>query len=77
MFKFLLYVLLFYIIFRYVFGSLFGNRTIHYSQHTHYHQQPPNAEEEGKITVDPRVKQKQKSGTDKLGEYVDFEEVKE
>ena len=76
MFKFLLYVFVFYVIFRYVFGGLFGAKVYNFSKHNHYHSNP-NDDEEGRITVDPKVQQKQKSKKDQLGEYVDFEEVKE
>ena len=77
MFKFLLYVILFYVIFRYVFGGLFGSKVYNYSQHNHYHSDKPDEEQDGKVTIDPRVQQKQKTKKDQLGEYVDFEEVKE
>jgi hypothetical protein len=49
----------------------------------HYHQNtPPPApkperfEEEGNITINPKVSNKRNPKTDKLGEYVDYEEVK-
>lgn len=73
MFKFLFYLFLFYVIFRYVFG---GFRFKVY----HYHQQAPGPEytpkEEGKITINPKVDSKKTTGSDKIGEYVDYEEIK-
>lgn len=73
MFKFLFYLFLFYVIFRYVFG---GFRFKVY----HYHQQAPRQEpergEEGRITINPSVQKEKNSSTDKIGEYVDYEEVK-
>lgn len=77
MFKFLLYTFLFYVIFRYVFGNLLGAKTINYNQHNHYHNRPSDNEEQGRVTVDPKVNPKKKTESEKLGEYVDFEEVKE
>lgn len=78
MLKFLIYSFLFYLIFRYLFGGAFGARVYNINQHHHYHNPPKDSEEEGRVTIDPKVSQKQSKGkTDKLGEYVDFEEVKE
>lgn len=76
MIKFLFYLFLFYVIFRFVFGGL-RFKVFHY----HQNQPPPNPNgdhphEEGKITINPKVQHKKPAGSDKLGEYVDYEEVK-
>jgi hypothetical protein len=76
MLKFLFYLFIFYVVYRYVFGG-FKVKVFHYHQNT-----PPPApkperfEEEGNITINPKVSNKRNPKTDKLGEYVDYEEVK-
>ncbi len=78
MFKFLLYFVAFYFIIRYLFGGLFKVKVYNFNQHTHYNQpEEQKSQEEGKITIDPRVQSKPKKHENKLGEYVDFEEVKQ
>lgn len=77
MIKFLLYFLAFYFIFRYLFGSLFKVKVFNFNQHTHYNQPDEKiTQEEGKITIDPRVINAPKKQDNKLGEYVDYEEIK-
>ncbi|MDP1726138.1 MAG: hypothetical protein Q8M15_05100 [Bacteroidota bacterium] len=73
--KFLLYLFAFYFLYRFIFSGLFKVRVYNFNQHNHYKQQP-EGQEEGKITIDPKVKPKSKDTDKKLGEYVDFEEVK-
>ena len=76
MLKFLFYLFIFYIVYRYVFGG-FKVKVFHYHQH-----KPPTQpnytsyEEEGSITINPKVNTKKKNTKDNLGEYVDYEEVK-
>lgn len=78
MIKFLLYSFLFYVIFRYLFGGLMKAKTVHYHQTNHYHNNPnERTQEPGKVTVDPKVSKQKQNRDNKLGEYVDFEEVKE
>jgi hypothetical protein len=53
-------------------------KTVHYHQTNHYHNNPnENTQDSGKVTVDPKVSKQKQSRDNKLGEYVDFEEVKE
>jgi hypothetical protein len=76
MLKFLFYLFLFYTIFRYVFGG-FRINVFHFNQQAPKQPNPTyRDEDEGTITIDPKVGQKKKEKPDKLGEYVDFEEVK-
>lgn len=79
MIKFLFYLFLIYIIYRLIFGRVMGGtirtKVFHHNVHHHYHQQQTNGEPEGKITVDPKVKQKNNGTTGKIGEYIDYEEV--
>jgi hypothetical protein len=76
MLKFLFYLFLFYTIFRYVFGG-FRINVFHINQQAPKQPNPTHRDEdEGTITIDPKVGQKKKEKPDKLGEYVDFEEVK-
>lgn len=76
MLKFLFYLFIFYVVYRYLFGG-FKVKVFHYHQNT---PPPPprqdNYKEEGKITINPKVKPNGSSREDKLGEYVDYEEVK-
>lgn len=74
MLKFLFYLFIFYVVYRYIFGG-FKVKVFHYHQNT----PPPRQDsyqEEGKITINPKVKSKESSKGSKLGEYVDYEEVK-
>jgi hypothetical protein len=77
LFKFLLYAFLFYVLFRFLFGGLFKVKVYNNINHHHY---PPQDKDKGKpegtITIDKKVENKRTTGSDKIGEYVDFEEVK-
>jgi hypothetical protein len=76
MLKFLFYLFIFYIVYRYVFGG-FKVKVFHYHQNTPpSHPNQTSYQEEGKITINPKVNAKNKPNDDKLGEYVDYEEVK-
>lgn len=73
--KFLFYAVLFYFLFRFLFGNAFKVNVYH-------HQVRPNApaedrEPEGTVTFNSKVKGSGKNGKDQIGEYVDYEEVKE
>ncbi|MCG9881706.1 MAG: DUF4834 family protein [Bacteroidia bacterium] len=74
MLKFLFYLFIFYVIYRYVFGG-FKVKVFHYHQNTPP-PQPNSYKEEGEITINPKVNKKKSATDDKLGEYVDYEEVK-
>jgi hypothetical protein len=78
MFKFLFYLFIFYSIYRLLSGGFRVNVFHHQPP-----QQPPQPnsnsgyrEEEGTITINPKVNSKSKEPKEKLGEYVDYEEVK-
>ncbi len=73
--KFLLYLFAFYFIYRFIFGGLFKVKVYNFNQHNHYKQED-EPQQDGKITIDPKIKTKPKDNDKKLGEYVDFEEVK-
>ncbi|MBC7381410.1 MAG: hypothetical protein H7296_00255 [Bacteroidia bacterium] len=73
--KFFLSLLAFYFIFRYLFNGLFKVKVYNFNQHHHY-KADTQKREEGKVTIDPKVKTKSNESDKKLGEYVDFEEVK-
>lgn len=74
MLKFIFYLFLFYIVYKALFGGGFKVKVYHYNQPQPAHdKQHP---EEGKVTIDPRVKTQKKESKEQLGEYVDFEEVK-
>lgn len=77
MFTFLVYLFLFYIIFRMLFGrinSSFKAKVFRFDTRNQYHQQEEN--NEGSITINPKIQSNKKSGTFKGGDYADFEEVK-
>ena len=75
MIKFLFYLFIFYVVYRYVFGG-FKVKVFHYHQNTPPPPTRDDYQEEGKITINPKVKSKEISKDSKLGEYVDYEEVK-
>ena len=75
MIKFLFYLFIFYVVYRYVFGG-FKVKVFHYHQNTPPPPTHDHYQEEGKITINPQVKSKESSKDSKLGEYVDYEEVK-
>ncbi len=76
MIKFLLYFIAFYFIFRYIFGGLLKVNVFNFNQHTYDQSENKGTQEEGKITIDPRVNTTPKKPDNKLGEYVDYEEIK-
>lgn len=79
--KFLLYLFLFYVVFRLVFGrfmsggSVIKTKVYRYDTHHHYHYDQQK-ENEGKVTVNPKINQNKKGNDRNIGEYVDYEEVK-
>lgn len=74
--KFLFYLFLFYVVYRYVFGG-FKINVYHHNQAKPNPPQPNRENtEEGKITINPKLSKQGKGSSDKVGEYVDFEEVK-
>lgn len=79
MIKFLLYLFIIYFLYRLLFGRIMGGsiqtREFHHNVHHHYHQQS-QTEPEGRVTVNPKVKPKTDGHSGKIGEYVDYEEVK-
>jgi hypothetical protein len=63
-------------VYRFVFGG-FKIKVFHYNEQQPNGYQPnQNTQEEGKITIDPKAAQKKRESQNKMGEYVDFEEVK-
>jgi hypothetical protein len=75
MLKFLFYLFIFYVVYRYVFGG-FKVKVFHYHQNTPPPPMRDHYQEEGKITINPQVKSAESSKDNKLGDYVDYEEVK-
>jgi hypothetical protein len=79
MIKFLIYLFLLYVVYRLIFGRFIGNainaKVFHHNVHHHYNQQQPTQEQEGRITVNPNIKEDKKSHSGKIGEYVDYEEI--
>jgi hypothetical protein len=55
-------------------GGSIHTRVFHHNVHHHYHNQQ-GPEPEGKITVNPKIKNKPGGNTGKIGEYVDYEEL--
>lgn len=80
MIKFFLYLLFFYVIFRLLFGRFMGNtiktKVFRFETHHHHHQKTEQTQQEGNITINPKVTQAKKPNDKNLGEYVDYEEVK-
>ena len=70
--KFILTLLAFYFIFRFLFNGLFKVKVYNFNPY----QNDAKKQEDVKITIDPKVKTKSNDCEKKLGEYVDFEEVK-
>ncbi len=63
-------------VYRYVFGG-FKINVYHHNQAKPNPPQPNRENtEEGKITINPKLSKQGKGSSDKVGEYVDFEEVK-
>jgi hypothetical protein len=78
MIKFLFYLFLIYLVYRLLFGRFMGGsirtKVFHNNVHHHYHQKEQQ-EPEGRVTVDPKIKNKQNGTPGKIGEYVDYEEI--
>jgi hypothetical protein len=79
MIKFLIYLFIFYILFRLIFGRFTGvkTRVYRFDTHHHHYHNGKNVQQEGKITVNPKVNKTSKGTSEngKIGEYVDYEEV--
>ena len=77
MFKFLLYLFLFYVIFRLLFSRVIGgSRARAFYANRNRKSAPDPLEQEGAVTINPKVHQT-KGNTDKsIGDYVDYEEIK-
>ena len=76
MIKFILYSLFFYFIFRMIFGG-FKFRVYNMNQPFQQPNPPKNSgSNQGKITIDPGVKNSTSKEDSTIGEYVDFEEIK-
>ena len=78
MIKFLFYLFLIYLVYRLLFGRFIGGsirtKVFHHNVHHHYHQKEQQ-EQEGRVTVDPKINNKQNGTPGKIGEYVDYEEI--
>lgn len=81
MFKFLLYLFIIYILYRLIFGrilkSSFKTKVYRNTQSRQYYTSETEQESEGKITVNPKIKQNAKCNTSKIGEYIDYEDITE
>jgi hypothetical protein len=79
MLKFLLYLFLFYVLYRLIVGRVTGTtfktKVYRFDTHHHHHHKPEK-EPEGTVTVNPKIKDTRKTESSKIGEYVDYEEVK-
>jgi hypothetical protein len=79
MLKFLFYLFLFYVLYRLIVGRVTGTtfktKVFRFDTH-HHHYNQPEKKPEGTVTVNPKIKEAQKTETGKIGEYVDYEEVK-
>jgi len=73
MIKFLIYLLLFYFLFRFLFSVLFK---IKFHRFHNIGNANNNYKSDGSITVSESIHNKNKKHTGKIGEYVDYEEVK-
>ena len=58
-----------------VTGTTFKTKVYRFDTH-HHHYNRPDQKPEGTVTVNPKVKQAGKTENGKIGEYVDYEEVK-
>lgn len=74
--KFLLYILIFYFLFRLVSRFFIYYLKSKINSSNYNFQQEKKMKKEGDVSVDKVPKKKNKS-SDKLGEYVDYEEVDE
>ncbi len=74
--KFLLYILIFYFLFRLVSRFFIYYLKSKINSSNYNFQQEKKMKKEGDVSVD-KVPKKKKKSSDKLGEYVDYEEVDE
>ena len=74
--KFLLYLLIFYILFRLVSRLFLFYLKSKINSRNYNFQQEKKMKKEGDVYVD-KVPKKNKQSSEKLGEYVDYEEVDE
>lgn len=74
--KFLLYLLIFYILFRLVSRLFLFYLKSKINSRNYNFQQEKKMKKEGDVSVD-KVPKKNKQTSEKLGEYVDYEEVDE
>lgn len=74
--KFLFYLLIFYFLFRLVSRFFLYYIKSKINSNNYNFQQEKKMKKEGDVSVD-KVPKKKKKSSDKLGEYVDYEEVDE
>ena len=74
--KFLFYLLIFYFLFRLVSRLFLFYLKAKINSRNNNFQQEKKMKKEGDVTVD-KVPKKNKQSSEKLGEYVDYEEVDE
>ena len=74
--KFLFYLLIFYFLFRLVFRLFLFYLKAKINSRNNNFQQEKKMKKEGDVSVD-KVPKKNKQSSEKLGEYVDYEEVDE
>ena len=71
--KFLVYLFLFYVVSRFIFGTL-----LRVKKEPKYSNNKNNFKEDDELKVKPTAsKQDSKKNNSNIGEYVDFEEIKE
>ena len=79
MIKFLFYLFLIYLVYRLLFGRFMSGsiktKVFHQNVHHHYHQKEQQEESEGRVTVNPKIKNNTNGKPGKIGEYVDYEEI--
>lgn len=64
--------------YRILFGRYAGTiiKTKVYRNETNHYHQSQDKEPEGRVTVNPKVNKQQSGDSNKIGEYVDYEEIK-
>lgn len=80
MLKFLFYLFLFYVVYKLIVGRVTGGTTFktkvfRFDTH-HHHYKEADQKPEGHVTVNPKIKPTDKKESGKIGEYVDYEEIK-
>ncbi|MCX6185660.1 MAG: hypothetical protein NTU43_01525 [Bacteroidetes bacterium] len=75
MIKFILYLTLFYIVFKFLFGNIFKIKVYQFNQNQNKDTQTQNNDEDLHIKSSSNNKSSNKDKS--IGEYVDFEEIKE